>query len=75
MSIKSAKVVASSSVLPRGFTVVGWIEKHPNGVDGSMTVLRSQVGVEVAWDGMAIKGLTRRWRDVCTYEDAANATS
>lgn len=68
MGIKSAKVIAASCVTPPGFVVVGWIEKHPNGFDGSMTVLRSRAGREVAWDGMSIKSLPSRWREQTKYE-------
>lgn len=62
MSIASAKVISASSVLPKGFVIVGWLEEHPNGL-GAVTVLRSASGREVAWDGCAIKGLPKRWRE------------
>lgn len=71
MAIQSAKVISASSAIPRGFSLVGWIEKHPNGIDGSMTVLKSSAGIEVAWDGMAIKSLPRRWREKTAFEEIA----
>lgn len=57
--------------LPAGATLLGYIDRHPIRGGPGYAVLRfDRTGVEVAWDGVAVIGLPRRWRDDVTFEPA-----
>jgi hypothetical protein len=56
--------------------LVGWINRHPSGKGGAYTVLHVvQTGIEVAWDGTAIRSLPKNWRDKVEFEAACGPAS
>jgi hypothetical protein len=74
--IKIAKLATQGVQIPAGHQLVGWIDKHPSGKGGSYTVLHVvHTGVEVAWDGMAVRSLPKNWRDKVEFEAACGPAS
>jgi hypothetical protein len=74
--IKLAKLATQGVQVPSGHQLLGWIDKHPSGKGGSYTVLHVvQTGVEVAWDGSAIRSLPKNWRDKVEFEAACGPAS
>lgn len=64
--------MTQGSPVPPGHTLLGWIDKHPTARQrsGGCAVLATQVNIEVAWDGHAIRSLPPSWRDKVTFEAA-----
>jgi len=65
-----AKLMTKTSPMPQGSRLVGYINRHPAGRGGSCAVLRMQTGIEVAWDGAAVRSLPSDWRQRCEFEAA-----
>lgn len=68
--IDAAKLMTGSAPLPGGMQLLGWIDRHPREDHGpGYAVLRVvRTGLEVAWDGAAIRSLPRDWGDKVRFE-------
>jgi len=67
-----AEMIVASVNLPEGFELVGFIDKHPSESSGWNAVVRSRLGLEMAWNGSALRGLPVGFRKLCSFEVAGN---
>lgn len=75
MSIHAFKLMTQGQRLPKGYELLGWIDKHPTNKRHSMGmgVLQSSAGVTVAWDGQAIVSLPNNWRSKVNFVEVGSA--
>jgi hypothetical protein len=74
--MKLAKLATQGVAVPVGHQLLGWIDKHPSGKGGAYTVLLVvQTGIEVAWDGNALRSLPKNWRKKTEFQPACGPAS
>lgn len=65
--MKLAEMMIANTPLPKGATLLGYIDKHPAEAFGlGYAVLRMRAG-EVAWDGERIRTLSADWRELVDF--------
>jgi hypothetical protein len=63
-----AQLITHGSPVPKGFTKVAYIERHPEDESGlGYTVLASRRRIEYAWDGQSVRSLPKTWRDTVPW--------
>lgn len=67
-----AEMIVASVNLPDGFELVGFIDRHPAELAGWNAVVRSRLGMEMAWNGTALRSLPVGFRKLCSFEAAGN---
>lgn len=67
-----AEMIVASVNLPEGFELIGFIDRCPSESAGWKAVIRSRLGIEMAWDGTSLFTLPVGFRKLYSFEAAGN---